>query len=331
MKIEVNIKKQHFFVLSGLILLIGILVVVGAYNSGGSGGSPSNFGHSVDEIDWTKPISSGVLIGGNLQQGGAYGLLNLIDVDNTGPVLFLKGGRGIGGGSSLAEGDITWDNGENLDIGTWNPNGGGFHELMIIKGDDNTQSDPNSVNVGTNTGSANFNVYGITTLNSDLIVNGNSFLMGTKQVDDSNPTPYEVNYRRYYVEASRLGFSVPIDKTIINKLCKDEDGCTYTLGMRNYDSNRGRSTVSHGPHKLFLSLDSNWWETSCYDSSRCQNEGIDGNGNSQNIERELDCFFTDGEFTNGDASPDSDIIGLSLLHLQIEYRASSYCILIIDD
>jgi hypothetical protein len=60
MKIEVNISKKYFF---GL-LLIGLMVVgfvgVYAYNSAGTGGNPAVFGHSVDEMDWSKKVTGNI-------------------------------------------------------------------------------------------------------------------------------------------------------------------------------------------------------------------------------------------------------------------------------
>jgi len=48
MKIEVNISKRYFIIILGAILLsVGIMVVI-AY---GSGGPPSVFGHSLEELE----------------------------------------------------------------------------------------------------------------------------------------------------------------------------------------------------------------------------------------------------------------------------------------
>ena len=56
MEIKINIKKKHLYIFSAIIgVLIGVLIV-NAYNSGGTGGSPVLFGHSVDEIEWSQVI-----------------------------------------------------------------------------------------------------------------------------------------------------------------------------------------------------------------------------------------------------------------------------------
>jgi HAMP domain-containing protein len=66
MKIEVKLNKKNV-----LIALFAVLVIVGAvgviaFNLAGIGGNPAQFGHSVDEMDWSKPIPADVSISGNL-------------------------------------------------------------------------------------------------------------------------------------------------------------------------------------------------------------------------------------------------------------------------
>ncbi len=67
--LKFNFQKKHLFF---LILFIGIIIgviVVNAYNPSGTGGTPLAMGHSVDEMDWSKPIVSGVAINGRLGVG----------------------------------------------------------------------------------------------------------------------------------------------------------------------------------------------------------------------------------------------------------------------
>ena len=66
MKIEVNISKTHFFILLGAVLLLGIIVVVGAFNTN----TPSSFGHSVGEINWNDPIPQSISVNGNVDANG---------------------------------------------------------------------------------------------------------------------------------------------------------------------------------------------------------------------------------------------------------------------
>jgi hypothetical protein len=58
MKIEVNIEKRYALMLLGFALLLAGVFFVYAYNSGGSGGTPSVMGHSVDEINFAQTITS---------------------------------------------------------------------------------------------------------------------------------------------------------------------------------------------------------------------------------------------------------------------------------
>jgi len=66
MEIKINIKKRHFFILAGLLLILWILVFVRAFGTN----NPSNFGHSVGEMDWSQAIPSNVNINGNLGVNG---------------------------------------------------------------------------------------------------------------------------------------------------------------------------------------------------------------------------------------------------------------------
>lgn len=70
MKIEVNIEKKYAFAIIGLLVIIASLITGYAFSQSGTGGTPSNMGHSVDEIDWSKTINSNVAIQGNLNLNG---------------------------------------------------------------------------------------------------------------------------------------------------------------------------------------------------------------------------------------------------------------------
>lgn len=51
MKIEVNLSKKYFFVILGVILLVGGLMLSYAYDSNFQGGNATMMGHSADEIN----------------------------------------------------------------------------------------------------------------------------------------------------------------------------------------------------------------------------------------------------------------------------------------
>lgn len=70
MKIEVNIEKKYAFAIIGLLVIIASLITGYAFSQSGTGGTPSNMGHSVDEIDWSKTINSNVAVNGNLSSSG---------------------------------------------------------------------------------------------------------------------------------------------------------------------------------------------------------------------------------------------------------------------
>ena len=58
MKIVLNIEKRYAYLILGFLILGVGIIVVNAYNSAGTGGTPSVMGHSVDEIDWSQTIES---------------------------------------------------------------------------------------------------------------------------------------------------------------------------------------------------------------------------------------------------------------------------------
>jgi hypothetical protein len=61
MRIEVNIQKKYFFGLLAIGLIIIGIVGVFAYNSGGPA---SVFGHSVEEIDWSRAVPGNITASG---------------------------------------------------------------------------------------------------------------------------------------------------------------------------------------------------------------------------------------------------------------------------
>jgi hypothetical protein len=58
--ININIQKKDLFIITAIaVFLVGCGVVI-AYNSNPQGNHASVMGHSVDEIDWSQPISSNI-------------------------------------------------------------------------------------------------------------------------------------------------------------------------------------------------------------------------------------------------------------------------------
>lgn len=57
MKITINVMKRHLYIITILLaVFIGTLFVI-AYTNTGTGGTPAVMGHSIDEIDWSKPVT----------------------------------------------------------------------------------------------------------------------------------------------------------------------------------------------------------------------------------------------------------------------------------
>jgi len=140
MKIEVNIEKKYFFGLMVIGLVILGIVGVVAYNSAAVGGNPAVFGHSVDEIDWTKIIQGNLSVNGTINAarfcigtncitswpmgGGVGGNLNiiagsgiLITQSNGNVTISATGGGGTGGGSQWTTGTNGINYSGNVGIG----------------------------------------------------------------------------------------------------------------------------------------------------------------------------------------------------------------------
>ncbi|GAF68880.1 unnamed protein product, partial [marine sediment metagenome] len=60
MKLEVDLNKRFVIVIAVISLIIVGIVGVVAYSAAGTGGDPVNFGHSVNEIDWSQSITKNV-------------------------------------------------------------------------------------------------------------------------------------------------------------------------------------------------------------------------------------------------------------------------------
>src|SRR3990172_490894 len=104
-KVILNIDKKYFFGLLFFgLMLVGIAGVV-AYNAAGTGGNSALFGHSVDEIDWTKAISGNVSAGGFCTSNGCITSI---------------AGNGITITSANGTGNVTINAGGGIDMITWN-------------------------------------------------------------------------------------------------------------------------------------------------------------------------------------------------------------------
>lgn len=122
-----------------------------------------------------------------------------------------------------------------------------------------------------------------------LTVNGALSVRGLKQSDSAtlNPNPYEL--QRLIVESTpaTVGVVVPIDVGSLNAMCRDDDGCDYTITMLNFD-NTG-AVASRSGH-LALAEFTGEWRT---DSDA---QGTDNNSAVSEISA-WDCYFGDFNFS----------------------------------
>jgi len=222
MEIKVNITKRYFYSILGILLIILVVLSVTAFNSGGPA---SNFGHSVDEVDWSKTIIGNIAVTGKISAGTQdIAIVNGLDI-TLGDVGSSDGPRGLKLYSNS------------------NP-------AIVIPTNGN-------VGIGTTPGPYKLDVQG------DIRVRGNTYFEATSNIDGA-PGTYLVNNRRYHVEKTTTG-TFPLDANVMNEFCKDEDGCTITLAAKDWSGASPGLTTSLGPFKLFLSTTTNGWKTSYLD------------------------------------------------------------------
>jgi hypothetical protein len=195
---------------------------------------------------------------------------------------------------------------------------------------------------------------GLTVSGTELTVNGSNGLQvvgdasvtnnlnvgAIREVGDSSNNgakteqPYDVSLRRYVLEATDGGTtptSVEVDDTYLRQLCLDADGCTFTLGMRNW--NTEGTLATYGPIRLSLAQSGGqrYWDVR-YQNGNEHLAGVDGNGVTNHLRNVWDsCYLTDGEYQNGSDVGDTGI-GLHLLNWHGENdSADMVCVLIIED
>jgi hypothetical protein len=230
---------------------------------------------------------------------------------------------------------------------------GGLSEIAFLPNNGKITNDANGLTLH---GGANNRVTTAGALNvgGDLTVSGEWSVSAIYDVGDSNGgqsnrSAVPVSLRRYIVEAPDNGASpdtVALDDAILTQLCADEDGCTFTLGMRNWDPNRPADPkamlATVGPARFSVSptvQGKRWWSSrnwtggtgvSAPADSSVVADAQDGEGTHQHIARAWDCYFTDGEFVNGTASDTK--LGFGLLNWHNQYTSVNMsCVLIIED
>jgi len=129
-----------------------------------------------------------------------------------------------------------------------------------------------------------------------------------KQIGDAPIVTSEKTHEQYIVELPPQlnGMVVALDHTIMQRLCRDDDGCSFTIQLINWD---GTGEVASKSYVLFLSQTSLKWRISNVD-----NEGIDASGSEQRY-TPWDCWITDAEerLDNRNGRRDSGV-GLGVLN-----------------
>jgi hypothetical protein len=185
--------------------------------------------------------------------------------------------------------------------------------------------------------SGNLSVAGSFSLNSDFSVNA------LREIGDSKGNPktvesYSVSTRRYVLEAKDDGNtpdSVPVNDAVLTELCQDIDGCTITLGMRDWEPTRGRGMLATVGPFLFSMSATKTNGTRDWDMRQQggnSTAGTDGSGGIQHVLTPWSaCYFTDGAYAGGQGLGDPDI-GFALLNWHGAYdSADMVCVLIIED
>ncbi len=117
------------------------------------------------------------------------------------------------------------------------------------------------------------------------LTDGSFSVRGLIQNNNSTPVAVQQGLQQLTVEATpaSVGVAVPINVAAFNAVCRDEDGCSYTIAMLNYDNT---GVVASRTGHLFLPVFTNEWRTSA------DAQGTDGNNAVSEISA-WDCYFGD--------------------------------------
>jgi len=149
-------------------------------------------------------------------------------------------------------------------------------------------------------------------------VNG-EMLVNAKSNIDGVGGNYKVSEQRYHIEASSLGNNyVPLDHSILTELCRDEDGCTYSIGYYDNEYSSLYYSIVRGPFKFLIRESDNRWRD-------WDNYGRDGTGTITHVWSYGGCHFTDRDI---DGTDDAEGFGLYNTN---EEGMDKYCFLTIDD
>lgn len=186
--------------------------------------NPSNFGHSVGEINWNDPIPKL-----NIENSG--GAVLHLRKDNTNEWFF----------NATPEGN----------------------RLAIRTGSDTAANEKLTILNNGKIGINNINPLDTFHVIGDTRIEGKTLFQAVKDVDGTTST-YLVDNRRYHVEVSRAVPAprvLQLDNNIIEEFCRDEDGCTVSLATK--DANGLITPDINSPFKMFISINAErFWDTS---------------------------------------------------------------------
>jgi transposase-like protein len=142
---------------------------------------------------------------------------------------------------------------------------------------------------------------------------------------DLNMNNDDYQLQRFTVEASpsMLGVAMYIHQPTLEALCRDDDGCPFTLSMVNYVSGAGTpggngdGNVATREGTLFLSQTTRAWRAVFAGTTDVV--GVDGAGGNNELSA-WDCYFGDAENTDNLNNRNDTAIGFSLLNA----RGGSY-------
>ncbi len=124
-------------------------------------------------------------------------------------------------------------------------------------------------------------------------------------------------------DETRTTVLIPLADVI--QLCGDIDGCSFYIYKNFHNSNETYEII--GPMLLRYDISTKKW-VSGYEERARYRAGTDGDGNTQHIWDPVNCYFTDGEYIDGQNKGDP-YIGLGLLDW--DPNENRYCYLVIKD
>lgn len=134
---------------------------------------------------------------------------------------------------------------------------------------------------------------------------------GLKQIDSAAPAvaPYEL--QRFIVDATptAVGSAVTINQAALDAICRDDDGCPFTISMVNWN-NDGMVATRSGTLFLNQRPGFNAWRLEL-DGSDIQ--GVDGNNAVEEMSA-WDCYFGDSAATDANNNRNDPGLGFSLLN-----------------